>query len=228
MGVYKKIYNKMNYEQFKEINKKVSGFLSNERYAAEKYPEFFKSVSEYGNSLAGMNFKEKLYRYFKGDTEEKICVCGSPRKLLSIEKGHQEFCSAACANKHTVGRIKKVKEEKYGDSSYNNSSKSKETISRRTDSDRGEILEKRRKTKLEKYGDPNYTNTKKAAESRRKANSENKNSQIQLYDVEILECLEDRSYRIKCKKCGEESHVLNSRFNVRLRKGHDPCIKCRS
>jgi hypothetical protein len=30
----------MNYEQFKEINKKVSGFLSNERYAAEKYPEF--------------------------------------------------------------------------------------------------------------------------------------------------------------------------------------------
>lgn len=47
-----------------------------------------------------------------------------------------------------------------------------------------------------------------------------------MYDIEILECLEDTSYRISCKKCGSESHVLNSRFNVRLRKGHDPCIKC--
>ena len=216
----------MNYEEFKEKNKKVSGFLSNERYTSEKFPDFFKEVSEYSSSVMGISFKEKIYRYYKKDKEGKICVCGSFRKFLSIEKGYQEFCSAKCANKHTVERIRKSKEEKYGNPGYNNSEKLKETVSKRTDSDRDKILEKRRKTKLEKYGDPNYTNSKKSAESRKKSNSWNKKSQIQLYDVEILECLDDRSYRIRCKKCGEESHLLNSRFNVRLRNGQDPCIKC--
>lgn len=216
----------MNYEEFKKENKRVSGFLSNEKYTSERFPEFFKEVSEYNSFLNDISFKEKIHRYFKKDKDEKICVCGSHRKFLSIEKGYQEFCSAACANKHTVERIKKSKEVKYGDPNYNNPTGYKETISKRTDFERDEIIQKRRKTKLEKYGDPNYTNTKKSSESRKKSNSENKNCQIQIYDVEILECLEDRSYKIRCKKCGEESHVLNSRFNARLRNGHDPCIKC--
>lgn len=216
----------MNYGEFKEINKRVSGFLTNEKYTSEKFPEFFKEVSEYSSFLGEITFKEKIHRYFKKDKENKVCVCGSPRKLLSIEKGYQEFCSSSCANKNTTERIKKSKEDKYGDPNYNNSKKFKESISKRTESEREKTLEKRRKTKLERYGNPNYTNQKKSSESRKKLNSGNKNTQTQMYDVEILECLEDRSYRIKCKKCGKESRVLNSRFNVRIRKGHDPCIKC--
>lgn len=157
----------MNYEEYKGINKKVSGALSRESYAAEKYPAFFEAVSAYTNSLEGLDFKEKIHRYFKRDQEKKVCVCGAPRKLLSIEKGYQEFCSAACANKNTQDRIKKSKVEKYGDPNYNNKSRSKETISKRSDLDREKITEKRKKTRLEKYGDPNYTNAKKLAKPER-------------------------------------------------------------
>lgn len=216
----------MNYEDFRKANKKVSGFLSNEKYLGQNFPNLFQKIDEFNLETHTLTFKEKIYRYFKNDTGDKECVCGGRRKFLSIEKGYQEFCSASCSNKNTVGRIKKSKEKKYGDPNYNNSEKLKESVSKRTDEERQKILDKRRKTKGEKYGDPNYTNPGKSGETRKKTNQKNRNELIQVYDVEILECLEDRSYKIRCKKCREESNVLNSRFNVRLRRGQDPCIKC--
>lgn len=216
----------MNYEEFKDINKKISGFLSNERYMSVNFPEVFMLIKEFSKEENSLTFKEEIYRYFKGDKENKKCICGSKRKFLSIEKGYQEFCSLSCSNKHTVDRIRKAKEEKYGDPNYNNTKKFKDSISKKTEFEKKKSLEKRRKTKTEKYGDPNYTNSKKASKSRTKTIIKDKNGFIQMYDVEIIECQENSSYKIRCKKCGEESHVLNSRFNSRLRKGQDPCVKC--
>jgi hypothetical protein len=217
----------MKYEFFKLENTKLSGYLSVEKYFESKYKKDHLDIIEYSKEFKDECFKEKLYRYFKKDLEDKKCVCGNKRKLLSIEKGYQEFCSVKCSNKNSVERVKKAKEKKYGDPNYNNKEAFKKTVRNRSSEVVEKANEKRRSTKLKIYGDPNFTNPKKAAETRKSSNLGKNQGRVDEYGIQIIRCnQEDRSYTIKCHKCGEENLVLNSRFNVRLRKGQDPCIKC--
>lgn len=216
----------MNYEYFRDKNKEVSGFLSVEKYFRKNFEFDYKNILEYTKEFINSPFKEKLYRYFKEDLLDKRCSCGSATKFLSIEKGYQEFCSLKCANKNTGERIKLVKQERYGDPNYNNKEKFKQSISRRSPEEITISTEKRKKTKAERYGDPNFTNKEKSRKTISNRNKINRKSKIKIYDVEITEQLEDFSYKIKCIKCNSESHLLNSRFNSRIRANQNPCLNC--
>jgi hypothetical protein len=216
----------MEYNNFIKINKQKSGYYSREIPFEKDFEIEYIEIMRYTENFKNSDFKEKLYRFFKKDLEEKICLCGKNRKFLSMEKGFQKYCSSSCANKYSNDLIKKVKLEKYGDSNYNNKEKFKKTISLKTEEDKKEILKKRRKTKLEKYGDENFTNVNKISASKKLTTIKQTNEKIKNHKVRVLSLNEDFSYQIICEKCGEENVVLNSRMNNRIRKDLDPCIKC--
>lgn len=216
----------MEFQKFIEINKKKSGYYSREIPFQKDFENEHAEILKYTEEFKESTFKEKLFRFFNRDLERKVCMCGKPQKFLSIEKGYQKYCSAACANKNSIALIKKTKMEKYGDPNFNNKVKFKETILGKTDEEKTQILERRRRTKLERYGNPNFTNTGKISESKKKTTIEQANSRIQSHGVRVLSVNPDFSYQIACEKCGEENVVLNSRMNERIRKGQDPCIKC--
>jgi hypothetical protein len=227
MQVKKNIYYiKMKYQNFIKINKQKSGYYSREIPFRKDFEIEYLEILKYTEKFKNSEFKEKLYRFFKKDLEEKKCICGKNQRFLSIEKGYQKYCSSLCANKNSNNLIKKVKLEKYGDPNYNNKEKFKKTISSKTEENKMETLEKRRKTKLEKYGDPNFTNVDKIAISKKLTTINQTNEKIEKYKVRVLSLNKDFSYQIICEKCGEENMVLNSRMNHRIRKDLDPCIKC--
>lgn len=218
----------MEYDKFKELNVKYSGFLSNEAFVSKNFKEFHDLLIDFKerNSLHGKGFKEILYFYFSGDVTEKNCKCGSPLKFRSIEKGYSQYCSVGCSNKNSVDKIKNIKKIRYGDPNYNNVEKFKTSIRKKLDLEGDRVLSKRRETKLLNYGNPNYTNSDKIARSKRKTTIENINAKMSSYSVQAVEILENSAYLINCDKCGKESTMLNSRINARLRTGSDPCPIC--
>jgi len=217
----------MNYQYFKEENKRLSGFLSRESKFLSRYPEDYIKVIKYNeNGESDLTFKEKLFRYFKKSQDDNLCVCGKRAVFISIDRGYREFCSPSCANKNTTDRIKKVKEEKYGSPNYNNTEKFKLSVQKRTDEEKKLALEKRRETKLKKYGDPDYCNRQKIAESRKKTNLEIKQQTVEDYNLIFLESDTDNLYKFLCKKCNKISKSPYSTFNSKLRKGYDPCPIC--
>ena len=227
MQVKKDIYLKqMEYNNFIKINKQKSGYYSREIPFRKDFEIEYVKILRYTENFKNSDFKEKLYRFFKKDLEEKICICGKNQKFLSIEKGFQKYCSSSCANKYSNDLIKKVKLERYGDPNYNNREKFKKTTSLKTEEDKKETLGKRRKTKLEKYGNENFTNIDKISASKKLTTIKQSNEKIEKHRVKVLALNEDFSYQIMCEKCGEENMILNSRMNNRIRKDLDPCTKC--
>jgi len=216
----------MTKEIFLELNKGLSGCLSQERYIKNNYPVFHREIIEYTQEFPDECFKEKIFRFLNKDLEEKICVCGGKRKLLSILLGYQEFCNRSCANKHTSERIKKVKEERYGDANYNNPDLSR-IAHMNTLTIRGkEVLEKRRETRLKKYGDANYTNREKAKDSRKTTTLLEINEKIKDSTLSVVDVLSDSSYLIYCNKCLKTQKINNSTINARIRNNINPCPTC--
>jgi hypothetical protein len=218
----------MDYNNFKIKNKEFSGALSTENYLRKNYTDWYFKLSEFkkNNNLLNRNFKELLYCYFTGDTKDKMCICGNPLNFYSIEKGYSKYCSVSCSNKNTVGIIKKIKEEKYGDPNFNNKEKFKKTIKEKIRKDGEKILEKRRKSKMEKYGDPNYTNTEKIRKSKKKTTILEMNDKISIYEMKVIDVFENSSYLVYCDRCKKESKILNCRINLRVRNSIDPCPSC--
>ena len=125
----------MEYQEFININARVSGSLSRENYVKNKYPEWYIELCKFREDLESkgikeLAFKELIYYRFKENKtpENKKCYCGSPLKFYSIEKGYSLYCGSSCANKSTTEKIKNVKLLKYGDSNYNNKEQFKKSI----------------------------------------------------------------------------------------------------
>lgn len=223
----------MEYQEFIEINKKVSGSLSRENYVKNHYPEWYNDLYEFRKKLEisrinGLSFKELIYYKFKefNNPKNKNCYCGNPLKFYSIEKGYSLYCGSSCANKSNTEKIKESKMLKYGDPNYNNKEKFKKTIKGKIEKEGDLIIEKRRKTKLLKYGDPNFTNVDKIVKSKKITTLKQINEKCKEYKVEVLEILENSSYSIICNKCRKKSRMTNTRLNVRLRSKKDPCPVC--
>ena len=135
-------------------------------------------------------FMQKIYHYINDDPELKlvgVCPeCGCRCNFLSIKSGYNYYCSKKCANKSRdkVLKMKQTKLSRYGDPSYNNTEKRKETCLERygtgiasqsievkekiktTCKEKSSVIvEKRKATCIEKYGDENFNNRDKAKET---------------------------------------------------------------
>jgi len=216
----------MEYITFKLLNSKKSGFYSIEKNFKNHFINEYKEINEYNKDFDGISFKEKLYRYFKKDTQIKKCVCGEDLKLYSIERGYSKYCSVKCSNVGNVSKIKDIKFNKYGDPNYNNIEKFKKSIALRSNEDIEETNKKREKTKNRKYGNPYFLNIQKAKETSRTNKINAINKEIAEFNVTVEDIIDESSFLIKCSKCNKSSRILNSRFNIRRRNKIDPCIIC--
>lgn len=218
----------INYNEFRELNKKYSGSMSREIFVRNNFSEWYSVLLLYKkkNNADKLCFKELLYSYFNNDMHEKKCSCGKDLNFYSIDKGYSMYCSIACSNKGNIDVIRKIKLEKYGDPNFNNTDKFKKSIREKIAKDGNAILDKRRNTKLEKYGDPNFTNIEKIKDSKKNTTIAQINEKMSVFNVNVIDLLYDSSYTIYCNKCNKDSHILNSRINARLRSSADPCPVC--
>lgn len=220
----------MEKEFFLEKNKELSGSLSNEKYLKNNYPDFYLIVNSYNEQLYSKDsLKEKIYRYLNRDLQEKKCICGKSKKLISIKIGYQEFCSRSCANKNTQEKIANTKLERYGDTKYNN--KSKQIISHNNNLaiNKELIVEKRNKTLEERYGDPKYRNIEKIRKSKKQTTLNSIREKLlntSIYVIDTFQDVDRIGYIVECNQCNQTIKVNNSMLNFRIRNNINPCPIC--
>ncbi len=124
------------------------------------------SNRQFKQHLEQHNINQQIYydTYFgKG-----LCkVCNKPTQFKDIFKGYNKYCSRACLNKSDIhsNSVKNTKLIRYGNPTYNNPNKTKESLLNRTDDEKQKSILKRKSTCLKKYGDETYNNSKKYKET---------------------------------------------------------------
>lgn len=85
--------------------------------------------SHLGLHIKQHNIDAKHYydMYIKKPNEGICPVCGKPTTFRGLTGGYLECCSSKCSNNFNIDKIKNTKLERYGNSSYNNSEKCKNT-----------------------------------------------------------------------------------------------------
>ena len=140
------------------------------------------------------NPSEILYRILTEDFKDTCEVCGKKTQFQDFTRGYKKSCSKECSSLLTVSKGKATKERIYGDSSYNNLEKHKQTCLERYGKESYTNHSKAEETKLAKYGDPNYCNPLK-----------NKQTCLERYGVEsvtYLQSMKDKSKATSILKYG--------------------------
>jgi len=155
----------MDYKQFFNSDNK-SGVKTKESYLFKNYPSIHKQIIDFieSNNLSNLSFKEKVWYFINGVTEEKRC-CGCNGEVVfkgNLNKGYSDFCSLSCANIN--GDLSKRQKEsimdKYGVISTNNlesvKEKKKESYLKRYGVDNPmkseEVKNKIKEVSIETYG----------------------------------------------------------------------------
>lgn len=148
------------------------------------------------------NPSEILYRILTEDFKDTCEVCGKKTQFQDFTRGYKKSCSKECSSLLTVSKGKATKERIYGDSSYNNLEKHKQTCLERYGKEDYTNHSKSEETKLAKYGDPNYCNPLK-----------NKQTCLERYGVEsvtYLQSMKDKSKATSILKYGVD-HPMKSK-----------------
>ena len=148
------------------------------------------------------NPSEILYRILTEDFKDTCEVCGKKTQFQDFTRGYKKSCSKECSSLLTVSKGKATKERIYGDSSYNNLEKHKQTCLERYGKEDYTNHSKAEETKLAKYGDPNYCNPLK-----------NKQTCLERYGVEsvtYLQSMKDKSKATSILKYGVD-HPMKSK-----------------
>ena len=148
---------------------------------------------EYGSfskhlKLHDINQKEYYDKYLKKDKEGLCRNCGKPTKFLGLLAGYRDCCSRACTNilkygvdnpwkaKEIRTKIAKTKLDKYGDATFTNREKAKETCRKNLGVDYSfqseEVKEKIKKTTLNRHGVENIFQLDSVKEKVEKTNLE--------------------------------------------------------
>lgn len=138
--------------------------------------------------LHDINQKEYYDKYIKKDKEDLCRNCGKPTKFLSLLAGYRDCCSRACTNilkygvdnpwksKEIRTKIAKTKLDKYGDSTFTNREKAKETCRKNFGVDYSfqaeEVKDKIKKTTLNRHGVENIFQLDSVKEKVEKTNLE--------------------------------------------------------
>lgn len=127
-----------------------------ESFIKKHFPDFYGEIMQlYPDSI---HYNEKIYRYLHNiDIIPKCPVCGYNIPYRNSPAGYGKFCSRLCMSisKERLELIRETKEKRYGDSKYNNSSQSKQTMIEKYGGvglSSQVIREKVHNTCLEKYG----------------------------------------------------------------------------
>lgn len=132
------------------------------------------------------NPSEILYRILTEGFKDTCEVCGKKTQFQDFTRGYKKSCSKECSSLLTVSKGKATKERIYGDSSYNNLEKHKQTCLERYGKEDYTNHSKAEETKLAKYGDPNYCNPLK-----------NKQTCLERYGVESVTYLQSMKAKSK-------------------------------
>ena len=161
-----------NIDEIKTWLDKIQAFDSNGKLTSKaslnlrKMPIAINSIKNLLN-LDSDNVSELLYNIYNENCNKFCEVCGNPVKFLGFTSGYRKTCSKNCANILTVNEGYNTKLEKYGDSKYNNSNKTKNTKLEKYGNSSYVNPEKAKNTKLERYGSSTYNNIDKAKETNR-------------------------------------------------------------
>jgi hypothetical protein len=177
-------------------------------------------------------FREKAIKY---------CHCGKPLKWRDFTKGYNKSCGEKkCAMEENMASQKKTYLEKYGTEFFFQTSdfknKLKKTFLQKygTDNPFGQesLKDKIRKTNIERFGASswlkNKDNAKVISEKLRERNRRERLKKIEdlKIPIEVIEFTKGGKVIIHCKDCGGETEFSNSFFNVNIRIGKNPCLKC--
>lgn len=136
--------------------------------------------------------KEYYDKYIKTETDGICAKCGKPTNFYSIIRGYLKYCSNTCAQSsdevkerikqtniknhggvgmaspETAKKIAATKEKRYGDSTFTNREKCKQTVQERYGVDNvyasSEVLEKKKQSYIEHYGVDNPWKSNKVRE----------------------------------------------------------------
>ena len=120
------------------------------------------------------NFSELIYLIKNKNNLENLhifCKCGNKNKFINSTRGYSKYCSTKCAANSILTKQNRINTYiiKYGDASYVNVEKRKETCLKKYGKENyfetEEFKKKARKTKEIKYGDSNFTNNEKRKET---------------------------------------------------------------
>lgn len=149
------------------------------------------------------NSSEILYRILTEDFKDTCEVCGRKTQFQDFTRGYKKSCSKECSSLLTVSKGRATKERIYGNSSYNNLEKHKQTCLERYGKENYTNHSKAEETKLAKYGDPNYCNPLK-----------NKQTCLERYGVEsvtYLQSMKDKSKATSILKYGVDHPMKSNR-----------------
>lgn len=132
--------------------------------------------------------KDYYDEYLKKEDEGTCKNCGNPTKFLNLVLGYRDCCSRACTNvlkygvdnplksEEIIAKMHKTKLEKYGDATFTNREKARETCRKNFGVDYSfqaeEVKEKIKKTTLDKYGVENIFQLDSVKEKVEKTNLE--------------------------------------------------------
>lgn len=152
--------------------------------------EYEVKYGSFSKHLKTHNLTQKEYydKYLKKD-EDGICKnCGKPTKFLSLLLGYRDCCSRACTNilkfgvdnpwksKEIRTKIAETKLNKYGDSTFTNREKAKETCRKNLGVDYSfqseEVKDKIKSSNLDRYGVENIFQLDSVKEKVEKTNLE--------------------------------------------------------
>lgn len=148
------------------------------------------------------NPSEILYRVLTENFKDTCEICGKKTQFQDFTRGYKKSCSKGCSSLLTVSKGRATKERIYGNPSYNNLEKHKQTCLERYGNESYTNHNKAEETKLAKYGDPNYCNPLK-----------NKQTCLERYGVEsvtYLQSMKDKSKATSILKYGVD-HPMKSK-----------------
>lgn len=199
------------------------------------------------------NMKAKTYydKYLIKEGEATCQYCGRAKGFKSITKGYSVYCvdmDCRMANYDVIDKIKKIKEERYGNAGYTNPEKRKQTCLERygdagyTNREKAvkttierygtfnifdipEFNKKREETCLKRYGVKRYTNPSKISESHRKIYLETLIPYLESKGKKLLE-YKNGNIKIQCDKCQTISDLSIKFAYSRYVQDIELCLNC--
>ena len=140
----------------------------------QKYKQIYDFIkNKYKNILQGRSIPEYCYWFLHDLTEfpeceNPKCDHSKPIKFINVQDGYAKHCSVKCLNQNPNHNktIYESKLKKYGNGTYNNIDKNRQTVKERYGKESvfqvDKIKDKIYQTKTNKYGNPKYVNRDKA------------------------------------------------------------------
>lgn len=236
----------MDFSFFTTDNK--SGYKTKESWLKKNQKELYdKIINHNKTSLKDISFKEKIWFYFNGISEQPKCIsCENKVKFRNrLDKPYGDFCSLQCANnnkKLLLKRQKQANQIKFGVDFYPNHSdfvnKQKKTKLLKYKNENYNNVEKSKQTKLLRYNDKNYNNIEKYKKTNlKKYNNQNfsksdeykKQSEIKyisLYPTLNFKKINKSEVSVKCGGCNLIYKTNKQLIYERIKRNYDPCTIC--